>query len=443
MVSFSNGCSDRPTEPAANPPSAQLNTARAVSIPKTYDQELMELAERVPGFAGIIADSTGTAHAIWASATDTTVTLRQSDAVEVGSFIAAKGLRAGRGTRGGSKSRAVRFSARELLLLRDSVERTLDAVGAGPLMTDFNEMENSVDIGVADAQALGRVNALLATARLSSNAIRVRVVKMPVLFQTLQDDVPPIRGGMAVVSTFGSSAYCTITPPISQWTGPWSPIYDDVVFTASHCTTTFNSLGANGGDNIYQAGRYIGREVSDAAARPRSSFPGCPNNGLCRWADLAVIRVGSQFSPDDPWRLNTIANTGAPHGSFFPPYPLTIVDQDTLVAFDATYLPVGTVVRKQGARSGTTQGPISQSCVRLSNVGVAQHMMCQYVVNAHAGPGDSGAPVYTWVANPPYLGGNATFRGIVWGGPVVNGSTQYWASPTQNIMNEALYLFDR
>lgn len=220
-------------------------------------------------------------------------------------------------------------------------------------MTNFNEADNRVDIGVANAAAVTDVQNVVLELGLSKSAVKVSVERMASMFQTLQDNVPPIRGGMGIATNAFATYECSITPPISQYTGPYSPIYDDVVLTNSHCTTTGNSLGANGGDDFYQAGRYIGHEISDAAAS--SSLPGCPCGWVCRCADLAVISVGSQFSPDDPWRLNTIANTGAPHAIASPPFPITIVDQDTVVSMDATYLPMGAVLRKQGAYSGTSR----------------------------------------------------------------------------------------
>jgi hypothetical protein len=416
----------------------------------TYYDQLLELAAKAPGFAGFVADSDGSVRTIWSAPPGTPVAnsgvvdVSANAARAVQTFIAAHNWRSGSGSSAGASVRAVRFDAATLILARSALENKLRDAEVAVTMSDFNEAANRVDIAVAtSAQSRAVTDAALALG-IPPGAVRVTVEGVARPFQTLRDNVEPIRGGMGVSTIAFSGFYsCTITPPISQYSGPFSPIYDDVVLTASHCTSALGGLGPSGGDSIYQNSRYIGRETSDS---PVFSGGSCPKRAICRWADVAVITVGSQFSPDLPWRLNTIANTGSSHGVTAEPYPITIVDQDTVVSMSSAYLPIGATVRKQGARSGTTSGSVTQSCVNrpIAEPGGPQiTFLCTYTVNAHAGQGDSGAPVYSWVANPPWLGGNATIRGILIGGSGNPSGPSFYFSPVQNILYEAPYLFDR
>jgi hypothetical protein len=435
--------SELPSGAAEEQPSAPivLRAAAGRARIKTYDDLLLEIGTQVPAFAGFSANADQTVSVLWADSSKQRIRVSDSDVTALEDWSRRLKWDDRLQIRASDVDVSMRYRAADLIRARTLVEDEIASkLGTRLRSTDFNEVANTVDIEVTDEAAAELVRREAQRLGRLSRAFRVSIAPEDRAFQTLQDNVPPIRGGMSISSVPGLFD-CTIGPPISQYYGLSSSLYDDVVLTNSHCTSAINGLGMNGGDSIYQAGRYIGRETGDLSAR--TGIAGCPRRTLCRYADLAVITVGSQFSPNDPWRLNTIANTGAPHQQFGWPYPISIVDQDTVVAINPNYLPVNAIVRKQGAHTGTTQGPVSRTCVnRPSLILGGITLVCQYGVDAHAGSGDSGSPVYSWVANPPWLGGNATLSGVVWGG--IQGNINFfWFSPMPGVLAEAPYLFDR
>ena len=331
--------------------------------------------------------------------------------------------------------RRVEFDAAVLLRARTAFEHRLQALGIRSYSSDYDEDANQIAFVFTTASDSARAINDLLNAGMPARAVRVTVAPETRSLQTLRDNVPPLRGGMEISE---DPFRCTIGPPIAMYEGP---LIRRVAITNSHCTDAINAVT---GFAVLQQGQFVGTEIRDAAA---FSGSGCPAGQTCRRADMAVIEIAP-----DVWHLNTIANTGAPHSLIYPrddqptaPYPVTIFDQDTVVGFTpAVNLARGTTVRKQGRTTGTTSGKITQTCVNIYSTRLGLTLLCQNSVGAEASGGDSGAPVYTWVANPPYAGGNATIRGVLWGGdynPVTLRLDRYWYSPANNMSSEA-FLFD-
>jgi hypothetical protein len=90
---------------------------------------------------------------------------------------------------------------------------------------------------------------------------------------------------------------------------------------------------------------------------------------------------------------------------------------------------VGQVVGKVGRTTGWTTGKVTNTCVNVEIDDIVQ--LCQTIVAARAGGGDSGAPVFRGASN-------ITLVGILWGG-IVNRKgfgTTYFYSPMANIERE-------
>jgi hypothetical protein len=72
----------------------------------------------------------------------------------------------------------------------------------------------------------------------------------------------------------------------------------------------------------------------------------------------------------------------------------------------------GAQANKIGRTTGWTFGQISATCVAVNVSGTSITQLCQSLVSAGVGAGDSGSPVFSW----PGSGGNITLLGILWGG---------------------------
>ena len=252
VVAFSLGaCAEQPGVPEDRRPAVRAVAAPQITRAQTYDDQLLALSANAPMFAGFVAESGGRVRALWADAnqssvasTKPTASITTEDEGAVQAFLASHKWVAGSDTHSGRTTRAVRFPAARLLQARATLDDRLSALGVLVTMSDFNESENRVDIAVASNDALILARREVAALGLPDGAVQLSVERAATQFQTLRDNVPPIRGGMGVATNFIAEYECTITPPISQYTGPYSPLYDDVVLTNSHCTTSGNSLGS-------------------------------------------------------------------------------------------------------------------------------------------------------------------------------------------------------
>ena len=137
---------------------------------------------------------------------------------------------------------------------------------------------------------------------------------------------------------------------------------------------------------------------------------GIPPYGWCRDSDANIIQwfAGLPYvvrkdrivnymhlnpgASDDPYLQIDMAN------------PLTIVAR--------TYTQVGESIYKAGARTGKTQGAVTETCVDVIAdwIPVPGILRCQHMASFGTDHGDSGAPVYTLT----YYG-DANLRGIVVG----------------------------
>jgi hypothetical protein len=84
-------------------------------------------------------------------------------------------------------------------------------------------------------------------------------------------------------------------------------------------------------------------------------------------------------------------------------------------------------VNKVGRTTGWTQGKVTNKCVNVSVSGTKIVQLCQTLVSAHLGAGDSGSPVFKGTSS-------ITLTGILWGGN--SSGTQFVFSPISNIEKE-------
>jgi hypothetical protein len=224
---------------------------------------------------------------------------------------------------------------------------------------------------------------------------------------TLRDRVRPVRGGLQInfpgfVCTLGFNAVRS---------GQRSFI------TNSHCT---NVQGGTEGTPYWQpsqatAPAQIATEVADPQYRRGD---GCPSGRRCRRSDAARAAYAGGTSST----LGSIARTtGANNTSLTIQGSFTITGEGSPV--------VGQTVNKVGRTTGWTRGAVTNTCVHVNVSGSNITQLCQTLVSAGVGSGDSGAPVFLQLAG----GSNATLLGILWGG---SGSSTFVFSPMANIEAE-------
>ena len=89
----------------------------------------------------------------------------------------------------------------------------------------------------------------------------------------------------------------------------------------------------------------------------------------------------------------------------------------------------GQTVSKVGRTTGWTRGSVSATCVHVNVSGTNITQLCQTLVSAGVGSGDSGSPVFRQQGT----GTTVTLLGILWGS---SGSSTFAFSPISNIEAE-------
>lgn len=350
------------------------------------------LAQIVPSFGGFYLDDEGVP----------TVYL-----TEVGQRPAAEAaLAAYAGARGFSASqiRVVRGDYTYKELKRHFQQLSPEALALdGAVFADLDEATNRVFVGVENAQAAAEVRAVAARLGLPSMAVVVKEVEPIYFMATLRDLVRPVVGGLQInfpgflctlgfnaldagVNSFVTASHCTMTQGGVESTPYWQPLSS-------------------------MAGSFIGTEVEDPAY-----FTGgvCPATRRCRYSDAARATYANGVD----FTLGQIAKTTRGKGS------ITIAGSFTITAESATDPSVGERVNKVGRTTGWTRGRVSNTCVTVNVFGSDITQLCQAIVHAGVGAGDSGSPVFSGSTN-------VTLYGILWGGNLFGTSFVY--SPLKNI----------
>lgn len=361
----------------------------------TLDDQLVELAERIEGFGGLFVDENGRLNVFLENfnqaapfrAIDPDVQLHpaQFDFAELQEW---------------------RVNARSTVLGRDAA-----------VFVDVDETQNRVRIGVdrsAGPKAAAGLLRTLEAAGVPSDAVVIEPTDPIFPVATLQDRIRPVPGGMQIRF---SSFLCTLG---------FNAFRDGVsgFVTNSHCT---DRQGRNSGTEYFQpldqvANQFIGTEQADPSYFRNQN--GCPRGSQCRFSDSAWASYDSASlsAGDEIARPDGTNNGSLTIDSNTPRFPISAKDTG------GNQL-VGTVVNKVGRTTGWTFGDVDGSCV---DVNVAQSnitLLCQTIVNAGVGGGDSGSPVFAWDGSS-----DVTLSGILWGGN--SAGTLFVFSPLSAIEQE-------
>lgn len=281
----------------------------------------------------------------------------------------------------------------------------------GAVFADNDESSNRVVVGVEHAAAAASVRGVAARLGVPVEAVVVREVE-PIQFAvTLRDRVRPIVGGLQI---HFSNFLCTLG--FNAVDG-----VQNSFITNSHCT---DRQGGVQGTVYFQPlqsvdGTSIGTEVEDP--QYQRNIPGCPRGRRCRRSDSSRAAYAGGISFD----LGGIARTtGANNGSIEIAGLFNITSEDLRDVFT-----IGETMNKIGRTTGWTRGGVTNTCATVNVSGTNITQICQTLVSAGVGGGDSGSNVFRETG-----AGNVALAGILWGGN--SSGTLFVFSPLRNIEQE-------
>jgi hypothetical protein len=382
MMLAVSACQDasEPTTPDAQPETPDLRQLAQEPSP-----DPMAVARAVPGFGGLFLDASGRP----------TVYLtdpRQRGVAEraLTGFALSEGFSA-------SELKVLKGDFDYLTLDRWHTRATPEALAVpGAVFADLDERSNRVRIGVEDGTAEAGVKQAIARLGIPASAVIVEWTAPIRLAATLRSRVRPVRGGLQInftqfICTLGFNA---LKNGVSSF------------ITNSHCTKT---QGGNQGTLYYQplsstANSFIGTEAADP-----SYFQGgvCPAGRKCRFSDAARATYNSGVS----FNLGRIARTTS-RGALTGSITISTANPFFTITAERANPVAGAQANKIGRTTGWTFGQISATCVAVNVSGTSITQLCQSLVGAGVGAGDSGSPVFSRSGT----GGNVTLLGILWGG---------------------------
>ncbi len=354
------------------------------------DEELLRMSREIPGFGGMFVDNAGSL----------TVYMQDtSRAPEVRMRLDLQAL--------GRRIRVVpgQYNFEELYRWRSELNDVMAEPGV--VFTDIDERRNRVVIGI-DEKADPSTFALLDSLRAATSAPREAVIVERVApfhnLQTLRQSFRPIPNGVQIAF---DNFLCTLG---------YNAIRQGVqgFVTNSHCSTVQGQMNSTVYFQPLPGTPAIGVEAVDP---PFLAGGQCPPGRLCRFSDTLFARYNSPALAQNwmvarPTALGSITvNPAAPRW--------------TVAAVGG--VAAGAVVNKVGRTTGWSQGAVIASCVNVNAAGTTFTLLCQNVVNAAVGGGDSGSPVFTLQQNP-----SITHVGILWGGNAAG--TQLVYSPFANVI---------
>jgi hypothetical protein len=287
-------------------------------------------------------------------------------------------------------------ASREVLALPQTVFAAPDPSGQGLVF------------GVEHGGVIPAVRNVLARLGIPESAYSVRVVEpFRFLSGTLQEQHRPTLGGIQIhfgmfICSLGFNA---------DHSGGRSFV------TASHCT---DDQGTNTGTIYYQPTSSIdpspiGVEADDPAYL--KGLDNCSPGRRCRYSDAARVLYASGIGNNAEIAKTTGSNNGS----------IDVVGAFDVTSQDNTTTSFSGRLHKVGRTTGWTEGDADLTCANVNVLGSNIQLLCQTIVNAAAGSGDSGSPVFRTTGTS-----TAELVGIVWGGS----SSSFVFSPLKNIQDE-------
>ena len=423
----------RPDKPSRVNSGPELVMGRALR--PTLDDEFREIARAIPGFAGFYLEPVASpvANPGAQAGTEQVMIARLVDLSQEGAatergrvFSASRRLRIR-----GYEARKAEYN---FLQLSSWYEKLLSIQNLpGVVFTDIDEVANRLRVGVLDVAAIGAIRSKAASAGVPASVLIVERAEPMHAKETLRDYVSPAAGGIQIQMGLG---ICTLSFVVDRGTDGWPDATDRGFVTNSHCTE-FSGAVDNGA--AYQpsaaSGNILGYEIADP---PFAATAGCPAGRLCRYSDAALF----EYVPEEPFEMSRIAkavnNWTTPNTA---PAVLSPPQNRVTIAYEYAQPVSNQQMAKTGRTTGTTGGPVTQTCVTVNVVSSSgaptnKTLLCQYTVDARNLAGDSGSPVHGYteyiLPGDPYQ--PVGIYGILWGGN--DAGTRYSMSPLGSVENE-------
>ncbi|MGH7511652.1 MAG: hypothetical protein ACREOQ_01895 [Gemmatimonadales bacterium] len=392
-------CSDDATLPSA--PSAPSTTPDLLTrAQQDLADDPVALARAVPGFGGFFVDEQGTP----------TVYLASPGGRAVAEQALAPWFRERNRSAAALRVLPGRFAWTDLE--RWSAQAATEALAVpGAVFVDADEAGNRVHIGVEHTGAASRVRSVLARLGIPAAATAVDIVPPIHQVATLRTSVRPVVAGVQINFP---GFLCTL-----GFNATRGGVAGFV--TASHCTNTQGGIESTPYWQPTQTAKpvQIGTETVDPGYK--STLAGCPSGRRCRRSDAAFAKYINGTTNT----RGKIARTASMVSS-----DLTIAGAWTITSNAASSsFTVGETVNKVGRTTGWSRGKVVATCVTVNVSGATVTQICQTIVNAKVGAGDSGSDVFTVSS-----GTNVKLDGVLWGASA-DGKT-FVFSPLANITGE-------
>jgi hypothetical protein len=278
----------------------------------------------------------------------------------------------------------------------------------GVVFTDADERTSRLIVGVQNRGLERSVEARLAVLGVPRQDVDIRVTPAITEMVALSNAVRPLVAGLEIQFVKTPFLYtCTMGPQASHAS------LGVGFLTNSHCTAKEGLDGTAHYQGGYGAQNLVGNEAADAVPFTGSI---CPKGKQCAYADVAFSKLSAGVTQS----LGSVADVAG----------LNIVGQFSVTAEAAANASIADVLTKVGRTTGKSQGNVTASCANVAVSGTKKVLLCQDIVAAQVGPGDSGSPVFR-----PTGDGSAALYGILWGG--YSDGSAFIYSPMANIQRVA------
>lgn len=358
----------------------------------TFDELMLGLTASAPGFAGLYVDTTGQMVVLSVASSDP---LQSEDAVREWFAQTRRDLPVSVRRQQAERSFAQLFNTR----------RTLNPFAqSGVNYVDIDEKLNRVVIGVDAPRDSVAMLAHASRQGVAASEIVVRIMRRPIPSTELWDYIRPLQGGIAITTRdgFGNFVGSSIGV-IARFPGDGSRY----AVTCSHCTPQL--FGMPNPSELFQPDWTLPDSlVGVEAVDPSPSFgpPNCDPYTVCRQSDAALFYLYNSSNPFTIAHTTWVSVTPGAKGST----TLATPSFDVTGVVPYSNLLVGQGLNHVGRTTGWSAGSITNTCVDRNESGVV--VRCNMIMQATAGQGDSGSPVFQWYGGS--TGWSANAAGIVW-----------------------------
>ena len=393
-------CSDDTTRPSApSAPSAAPDLALAAAQQDLADDPVT-LARTVPGFGGFFVDEQGTP-TVYLTNSGRRAAAEQA----LGPWFRERGRPAA-----ALRVLPARFAWTDLE--RWHAQASPEALAVpGAVFADADEAGNRVHIGVEHAAAASRVRSVLARLGVPAAAADVEIVAPIRQLATLRGAVRPVVAGVQInfPGFLCSMGFNAARQGVRGFV------------TASHCTTTQGGVESTSYWQPLQSTKPVKIATETVDPTYKTTLAGCPVGRRCRRSDAAFAKYVNATTNT----LGRIARTATTNST-----DLTIAGGWTVTSnATSSSFTVGETLNKVGRTTGWSRGKVVATCATVNVSGTLLTQICQTIVNAKVGGGDSGADVFKVTS-----GTNVKLDGVLWGGSSTG--TQFVFSPFANVTGE-------